>query len=259
MNETTSRGGKRSPYSLKKLHLILKAALDKAVDVELINSNPALKVSIKKCERYDASVYSSDELKGLLHKVTGSDLEVPVNLLVGLGIRRGELCGLSWNDFDFENKTVTISKSLAQVGHDLFLKEPKTKNGKRTIAVPETLIKLLKKHKVNQNLSKLKYGEKYIDNEMVICYEDGSYYRPDTLTRRFSKFIKDNNMKKIRLHDLRHSHATVLLSMGVSAKVAQQRLGHGSVATTLDIYSHVLDNVQQETAEQFDNEIFNTL
>ncbi|MBS5800672.1 MAG: tyrosine-type recombinase/integrase [Clostridiales bacterium] len=107
--------------------------------------------------------------------------------------------------------------------------------------------------------NKLKRGEQFEDNDLVLCWDDGKCINPDTLSQKFRRLIERIGLKQIRLHDLHHTNATLMLEYGVYIKVAQQRLGHASISTTMDIYSHVTEKVEKEASDKLDKGIFEAL
>lgn len=198
----TRRGDERSPKTIRNIHMNVCAALNKAVDLEVIKKNPAKKVVIPKCRQYRAKVYNNEEIKMLLESIVETNMELPINLAIGLGVRRGELLALKWQDIDFENKKVRIQRSLAQGKSEVFFKEPKTESSNREIHIPDGLIILLKKKKVEQKKQKLKLGIEYEDNDLVVCQKNGKCYKPDAFSNIFYRLIRRLGLKTIRFHDL---------------------------------------------------------
>jgi len=228
----------------------LNAALKRAVLDGLIKKNPGETVVLPKCVKYRADVYSADELQLLFEAAKGSELEIGIMLLVCLGIRRGELMALRWSDFDFDKKLVNIDKSVVRVRQgEAVTKAPKSDAGTRTIDMPDVLISFLQSEKLEYFKRRLKHGGDYHNDDLVICQPNGKPYDVDYYTHKFKQFLKSNGLKTIRLHDLRHSHATYMLKLGVSVKAMQQRMGHSTFSTTMDVYSHVLEDMGREAAD----------
>lgn len=244
--------GGLSAKSVRYVHRNLREALEHALKMEMINRNVADLVTLPKVKAYQVSVYDEDEVLTLLEKARGTDLEVPITLAVILGLRRGEMLGLKWADVDFKNHIFVIRNNLVDTSQGLILKSPKSQKGSRIIDIPETLAQLLKRHKKSQLKNKLQLGGHYQDNDLVCCSNDGSFIPPKYFSQKFSRFLVRNDLKKIRLHDLRHTNATLMLKYGVPAKLASQRLGHSSVGITLDLYSHVIGDMQQEVSDKIE-------
>lgn len=157
----------------------------------------------------------------------------------------------AWQDINFETGHIHIKQSLVYDEDGFRFTEPKTENSKRGILVHEKVVKALKKHKKTQNEFKLLFGNSYHDYDLIFCREDGKPVYPRTLALKFDKIIKNAEVPKIRIHDLRHTHATILMELGENPKIVADRLGHSSIRTTLDTYSHVTPSMQQETARKF--------
>ncbi len=248
-----------SAKSIKNIHMNVLASLGQAVKLDLIKKNPAHHVEVPKTKKYQAQVYSPEEIKFLLENVIDTDMEVPIALLVGLGLRRGEVLALRWQDIDLEKGKVYIRKNMISVNKQVIFKDPKTETSSREIELPATLLKLLQIERKRYVANKLRLGAQFEDNDLVVCWENGKCIKPDTLSQKFRRLIEKIGLKHIRLHDLRHTNATLMLSYGVNPKVAQQRLGHASISTTMDIYSHVTEKVEKEAADKLDKGIFEAL
>lgn len=248
-----------SAKSIKNIHMNFLGALGQAVKMDLIKKNPAKHVEVPKTKKYQAEVYTPEEVQTLLENVIDTDMEVPIALLVGLGLRRGEVLALRWQDVDLERGKVCIRRNMVKVGKEIIFKDPKTETSNREIELPSTLLKLLQVERKRYLTNKLKMGEQFEDNDLVVCWDDGKCINPDTLSQKFRRLIERIGLKHIRLHDLRHTNATLMLEYGVNIKVAQQRLGHASISTTMDIYSHVTEKVEKEAADKLDKGIFEAL
>ncbi len=166
-------------------------------------------------------------------------------------MRRGEIVALRWKNVDFEKKTVRVVESVEQVKSNIRFKAPKTEKT-RAVMLPDYAVEELRawKEKQAQELSELGVGA---TEDTFVCGRswDGGVRKPDSLTGEFRAAIKDApNIPTVRFHDLRHSHATQLLKEGVHPKIAQERLGHSTITTTLDLYSHVTDTMQNDAAEK---------
>ena len=239
-----------TPKSIRNLYMNLNAGLKRAVMLGYIAKNPAENVELPKCKQYKPEVYSSDELQELLEVARGTELETGLMLLICLGIRRGELLALTWADVDFEKKSININKSTVKIkGGVAVTKDPKSLAGCRVIESPDILIYYLRREHKEYLKRKMLHGRDYHDNNLIVCYQNGTPYEVDYFTHKFKQLLERNNLKIIRLHDLRHSHATYMLRLGVNVKAMQKRMGHSTFATTMDTYSHVLDDMGREAAD----------
>jgi len=228
----------------------LRAALDKAVEHELIQKNPAKKVELPKCQKYKADVYNKDEVKKLFELVEGTDLELAIHILIFLGLRRGEAMGLRWSHINFEKKTAKIIDNVTEVNTKPITKAPKSESGKREISIPDSLMTMLE-NAYHEYLSRKSINKDLED--YVIVKESGKPYKPSWFSLKVRRFLKKSDLRRIRLHDMRHTSATLMLQVGISPKVAQQRLGHADFSTTMDIYSHVMEEMEQEAAGKLNN------
>jgi integrase len=169
-------------------------------------------------------------------------------------MRRGELLALRWDDIDFKQSLVSVHRTMTRVGGYGYVEgEPKTRSSRRRIVLPDVALEALKIHRVLQGQVQVEVGDTWQDKGLVFCDGSGGFFSPDMVHRRFSKLLGEIGLPHMRFHDLRHSAATILLVAGVHPKVVQERLGHSTVAMTMDIYSHVLPSMQKEAAGKIDD------
>lgn len=245
--ESPLTGKPLSPKTIKNIMLNLSAAMKKAVMLELIPKNPCDNITMPKLERFQPDVYSMEEVEKMLNCAKDTSLYLPLMIEICIGLRRGELLALKWKHIDFENGYLSVEENLVTVDNKRITKAPKTRSGKRSIQIPTTLLDLLQETKAQRRARA---------NDYIVCQEDGSPYKSDSFSMKFRRFLKVNDLKHIRFHDLRHINATIMLSLGISPKVAQERLGHSSYQITMDIYSHVLKKVEKEAADKLDAALF---
>ena len=246
-----------SPKTIKNIFLNLSAALNKAVALNIINRNPCDAVVLPKAAKYEAHIYDESGIQKLIDCAKGTDMEVPIMLELSLGLRRGELIALRWENVDLENKTVNICENRVEAAHGkVITKSPKSVAGIRTIPLSPSLVVLLKNHYKEFLKKQFKYGIGHNKDDYVICQPNGKPYKPFSFSKKFRTLLEKNNLEHIRLHDLRHLNASIMLSQGISPKVAQQRLGHSDFSTTMNIYSHVMKSVENEAAQKLDDVLF---
>ena len=200
-------------------------------------------------EHDERTVWSAEQLCAFLDGVRADRLYALWRLMAMTGMRRGEALGLRWSDVDMEAGCISINRALVPVNGVVYISEPKTKRGRRTIALdPETLA-ALKAHAAGQLNEQSEWGEGWVDTSHVFTREDGQPLSPSFVSKNFHALARSAALPKIRLHDLRHSYATLALASGVNPRIVSGRLGHSTVALTLDIYSHVLPQQDQQAAE----------
>jgi len=250
------RIGSKGPLSSTTVlqhHHVLSEALKHAFRLGLIARNPAQAVQPPRPRKSEVSYYNVEEVQTLMGLTSGSWLHVPVMLAVTTGMRRGEVLGLKWTDITLdperEEGSLQVRRSLQE---DLSTKAPKTASGSRTIPLPATMVAALKKHRAMQAAQRLALGSAYCIEDWVCAHEDGNVITPSALSHGFKSFVAKSELKQVRFHDLRHTHATLLLLNGENPKVVSERLGHSQVSITLDVYSHVMPNMQEEAAGRFD-------
>lgn len=246
---------------IQYIHSILKSAFNAAIDWKYIKNNFMDNVKAPKRHKKEVKTWSIDECNVFLDRMREQKDHIFIlyYLAIYTGMRRGELLGLKWQDLDFDNKRIFIKHSLYYIaGQGLVLQTPKTVSGKRNISITEDVIEELKTYRIKKQEQLLKVGMKLTDEHFVVSAFGGEPVNPNTIHKQFLYDIKLAGVKRIRFHDLRHTHATIMLQIGESSKVVSERLGHANVAITLDKYSHVTPNLQTQSAEHFANALKKT-
>lgn len=244
--------GGLSARTVLALHRIIHSALEQAVKWQLVIRNVAECVEPPKAKKYEAKFLTDKQTEELIQKAKNTDIYIPIMLAVYTGARRGEVLGLNWNNVDLKKGIIKIVDNLCATKNGLIIKQPKTNNGIRTIAISKSLITILKNHKVNQMKNKMRLGKYYNDNNMVCCYEDGHLFNPKRFSAKFNELLQKNDLPMIRFHDLRHSHASLLVKMGVQPKEISARLGHSNIGITMDLYSHLYEETDRKVANMFE-------
>lgn len=250
VNDMLSRG--LSAKNIRDTFNNINAAMKKAVMLRLIPFNPCEGVVLPKVKKYKAKVYSPQMIHTLLGVSKGTDMYLTVLLGALLGLRRGEMLALRWDDIDFKTQTVHIRNNMVNGEKSCIIKAPKSEAGIRDLKAGEEVMAELKKARKQYLDDMFSYGGAFQNLNFVIRQEDGSPLRPDSMTRKWSRFLKGRGLPHIRLHDLRHSNATALIQAGVNPRVVQQRLGHSDVNITLNTYTHVLPEMDIDAAEKLD-------
>src|SRR5262245_4693717 len=243
--------GGLSPRTVHYMHRILRQALQQAVEWQLLARNPAAAVKPPKVERNETRVLDADSSAELIEVARETNLFVPVLLAVLCGLRRGEIAALRWRSLDLERGQLSVVASTEQTKDGVREKSPKSGRG-RTLALPSLVVEELRQHRLRQTEALLKLGVRQSDHYHVVTRPDGEPLQPRSVTHAFEIFLGRRGLPRVRFHDLRHSHATYLLASGVHPKIAQGRLGHSSVAITLDLYSHILPGMQADAAGRVD-------
>lgn len=263
----------QSNSTILKTHRTLHLALKHAIGWQMINSNPTDLVKAPRPIKNEMKVWSIETAKEFLTDIREETIYIPVMMALQTGMREGEICALRWSDINFVNSQLSVKNTIQRINREFILKNPKTKKSRRNISLAASTIKELKIWQLKQLENKLLFGKDYIKNDFVCTWQNGSVIDPHFVCKKFpdvidkynniyiEKNIKENILDTelkysiIRFHDMRHTHATILLQQGVNPKIVSERLGHSTIAITLDTYSHVLPNMQKEVAEQL-NTVF---
>lgn len=251
-NDLSSKG--LSAKTVRNTFNILNPALKKAVALRMIQFNPCTGVELPKLVKPKTNIYNSTQITEMLKLSKDTDMHLIAVLCFSLGLRRGELCGLTWNNIDIENRKIDICQNrVSDKKGSVITKAPKSEAGKRQLSIGNDVAEILKKAKTEYEQDKLSLGKKFQDLGYVIRQKDGTPFQPDSLTQKWNRFLKKHNLPHIRFHDSRHSNATALIQAGISPKVVQQRLGHADISITLNTYTHVLPSMDIEAANAIDN------
>jgi integrase len=233
------------------MHRVLKQALAHAVACHELVRNEASGIKPPKVERKQMKVLDTDGTAALIEAARHTTLFVPILLAATTGMRRGEIAALRWRHIDLDGSRISIEESAEQTETRVRYKPPKSGKG-RTVALAKSIVEELRNHRVQQAEAVLKLGIRLSENNFVVAHADASPFQPRSLTHAFQLFLAKHKLPRVRLHDLRHSHATAMLKNKVHPKVVQERLGHSTIAITMDIYSHVLEGMQEDAAETVD-------
>lgn len=221
---------------------ILRAAYNWGIRKELLNIrvNPVTRTDSIKITREEMQILTPDECNRLIEAAAGSLWEMPIALSLYSGMRQGECLGLHWSEVGLTAGTIKVNYSLECIKGELSLKEPKNATSRRTFEITPELVALLKKHKEIQDLRKLDIGASYWDQGLVCAMEDGGYMRVQPLTRGLQAALKQAGVRKMRFHDLRHTHISISLANGESILRVSRRVGHASPTITLNRYAHTI-------------------
>ncbi|ETT56801.1 tyrosine recombinase XerC [Paenibacillus sp. FSL R7-269] len=238
-----------SPNTVHRHHAVIRKMLDFALKQQLVYRNVADAVSLPKKRKSIGQAYTKDQLKLLFDKVKDTKLELPVLLASYLGLRRSEIMGLKWDCVDFEKRVIRIVSVRVTVGKETFDKVPKTDNSNRVLHMADELYNLLMKHYKHQIGQKETLGTYYDYTGYVVVRENGKPARVNTVTEQFKEFLEKQELPHIRLHDLRHTFASVLYNAGLDLKAISEALGHSEIGTTSRIYTHIFDKTHKKALE----------
>lgn len=239
-----------SPISCKKLYTIAESIFTRAVEQGFIQKTPCRNVILPKTDKIKKPALTDEQTKNLLELVRKySPLNTLVKILLYTGMRSGEALGLQWSDIDFENHTIHIEHSLADVGGKHFLQAPKTKSSVRYVGMSDILENILIEHYEHQQEIKEIVGKGYAHPEMVFTSALGNYLDRSSALQQFKRLIKDTDYSFASFHTLRHCNATLLINNGVDLKIVSEHLGHSSVSVTGDIYADVLADSRLKVAD----------
>ncbi|MEX2621576.1 MAG: site-specific integrase [Egibacteraceae bacterium] len=258
---TDDKGG-LAPKTVREVHVILRKALSDAVRWGLLTRNVAVNADPPSYRMASVArqaimrVWSAEELHAFLDHVRDDRLFAVWMLAANTGMRRSEVGGARWQDLLFDSARLAVRQRLASVDGHPQLSVPKSPRSRRTIDLDRRTLEALKLHRERQLDDRRRWGPAWHDLDLIAAREDGMWIHPDWLSEMFRAHVKATGLPKIRLHDLRHTHASLLLARSAHPKIVSERLGHHSVAFTLDTYAHVMPGMQAEAAESLADAIF---
>ncbi len=257
------------PVTIQRIRAVLRSALTDATYEQLITVNPAKLVKLPSGKTPKALIWTPARIKAwqdtgvkpgpvmvwtaaqtavFLRRATKHQLYALYLLIAHCGLRRGEACGLRWQDLDLGNNTMAIKQQIVQVGWVTDIGDTKTDSGERTIALSKIVVKALRDRELDQARDKRDHGATWTDTGLVFTRRDGTALQPARVTDHFTGLAREAGLPPVRLHDMRHGTATHLLTAGIEMKVVSEILGHSSTVITADLYTSVVDDLKHAAA-----------
>ena len=239
-----------SHRTLEHAHTLLHGALNHAVRVELLPRNVAetVKLPRRSMPKAEMKVWTTEQVSLFLEQASTHRLYALFYLALSTGMRRGELMALQWENIDLEQGVIRVKSNLVELKGEIQITEPKTRASKRLIPLAADTVAVLRTHQGKQAEERAQMGAKWQEHGLVFPTQVGTYLDSANLTRTFQQLTKAANLPIIRLHDLRHTHASLLALRGVTPKVIADRLGHTNVSFTMQVYTHLYDEQRREAA-----------
>lgn len=250
-NDLLEKGLSRS--SVHKLHCIFHKALDQAMKWGLVFRNVTEAATPPSRPKPEYIVWNPEQVRAFLAQASKDEYAMIWRLAVYTGMRRGELLALKWEDVDFERKVLSVKRTYSRGTDNKYeMGSTKTASSRRQITLPSSVVEGLRAHYIRQMEARLELGVDYLDHGLVFANDIGQPIAPTSLARHFQRIIDTACLPQIRIHDLRHGHATVLMEDGVHPKVVSERLGHSNTRITLDLYSHVTPTMQRQVSDRLE-------
>jgi integrase len=256
------QSGGLSNRTVQLIHVTLHKALKNAVRAGLLVRNVAEAVDTPKIQRPEMHIMTGTDVNLFLEMARNTEYYSLFYTFLFTGMRRGELLALRWQDVDLLNCQLSVTRTMqylnsAPIGKRITFKEPKTQKSRRLIALSESTVAVLQEHREAHNKQRqLLELSALSDSDLVFSHWDGSPLLPNSITHAWMKLVRRCGLDGIRLHDARHTHASLMLKQNIHPKIVSERLGHAGIAITLDLYSHVAPGLQQAAANKFDDIIF---
>jgi integrase len=253
---TAMRKDGMRPRAIQYVHATLRAALEHACREELLTRNVAKLVRVEQPTKDDdVPPYSADEARIFLQAVRGHRLAAMWICMLLVGLRRSEACGLRWSDVNFDERTIRIARGVHRVNGSLISLPTKTRRSNRTVPLPDLCVRALKEYQDTQQHWREEQGLAWIETGYLFTTRHGTPIEPRNLTRMFGQICEKHGLRRIRLHDLRHSCVSLLLALGVHPRVVMEIVGHSAIEMTMNIYGHVNLDVQRTALAQLNNEL----
>ena len=240
--------GGLSPRSLKLHKNIINQTLNLAVQNKLLPTNPCQFVVLPKTERYETDYYTEAQVRDLFAALRDDPLLPLVKITAKFGLRRSELLGLQWDSIDFVRMTLTVRHTVSKVTKVVAKDKTKNASSRRTFPLSPEDLEIFKQAKCQEEQNRIAFGREYQENNYVFKWADGHTYSPDYVSHRFNDLLKKHNLPHIRFHDLRHSCASLLITLGWTLKDIQEWLGHSDIKMTANIYAHIAMDRKKDMA-----------
>jgi integrase len=250
LGQADEKGRVLSPATIRRVHALLHACLNKAVRDGLVFANVATHVRLPRNPRKPRLTWTPEQLQIFLTAAWEDPLGPLYLVLATTGMRRGEAVGLPWSNVDLDRGILAVTQSMLSLSYRVLVDEPKTRSSERTIALDAGTVEALRIVQELQAKNAALLGDAWTDTGLVFTRADGTAWHPGFVSKHFAVLTRNAGLPAIRLHDLRHTHASIGLARGVHLKVMQERLGHSSISVTANMYSHVTPGLQQDAATQ---------
>jgi integrase len=244
--------GVRSPRTAVNVFRVLSEMFGEAVRWGVIASNPAAGIRPPRTPRPKLHIPDQQTCGAILERVRGRQVEGPVVLAIGTGMRLGEILGAQWRNVDLDRKVLRVASTLSYTGGDFTFTAPKTSRARRSVDLPGFVVAFLRRHLKDQNERKMAFRDVWDEHDVVLDDGIGQPLSPWTVSADFRRVVAELELPRTRFHDLRHAHATQLLSAGVHVKAMSERLGHSSTSFTMDTYSAVIPSMGRAAADAAD-------
>jgi len=241
-----------SAQSVVCIRQVLRTALSEAVKFNLVARNVAALVSPPQVPHREIKPLDATEARAVLDAAKGTRFEAAYTIALNLGLRRGEILGLRWQDIDFDRNTLRVAQALRRVDGKLQATETKTGRSRRTLSLPQSVVAALRTRRACQSREGLVAGNVWQDSELVFTTRKGTPVDPHFLLWDFQGILKRAGVRRIRFHDLRHGCASLLIALGVPLRLIQEILGHASIAITANLYAHIAPSLMVEAAEKME-------
>lgn len=252
-----------SPRTVQYIHAILRRALGQAERWDLVSRNVARLVDSPRVRRQEVRPLGPDEARSFLSAIRGHRLEALFVTAMSTGLRQGEALGLRWADFDLPSGVVTVRHTLTPLPRDqradggrrgsrLVLTQPKTARSRRSVVLSATALQALREHRLRQLQDRVLAGSRWDDRDFIFTSTIGTPLEARNVTRELQRILALAGLPRLRFHDLRHTAATLLLAQGVHPRVVMETLGHSTIAMTMNVYSHVIPELQRDAARKMD-------
>lgn len=241
-----------SANTVLRIRATLRKALNQAIKWGLIDRNVATLVDPPKAERYRVEPITPEEATAILEAVKGHRLSALFTTLLGVGLRLGEGLGLRWDDVDLEAGTLTVRFALQKIEGEYQLVEPKSELSRRTLVLPEFVTAALRRHRAAQSRERLVAGGDWDDQGLVFTTDRGQPLDNSNVHHSFRRQLVKAGVRSLRIHDLRHGCASLMLAKGVSPRVVMETLGHSQISLTMNTYAHVMMSLREDAARKMD-------